>query len=251
MSYRVVSVGEARGLLRIGNPTVLDMRDEPSFAKGHLPGAERLTERLIGRLMRSGARRHPTLIYCWRGTASADMAQLLVAMGFCDLHELAGGWEAWEREALAQAPESPAPPATPRRGGMTPLMAAASRGDLEAAGALIASGADLQAVNADGNNALWLACFGGNADLVRLLIGHGIDIDRANDNGATALAYCASAGRPGLVALLLEAGADPTPTTLDGFSALDLAADRASLRLLRAATRAPLPNPSRTERPSQ
>ena len=53
-------------------------------------------------------------------------------------------------------------------------------------------------------------------------------------NGATALMYAASTGKTAIVQLLLDAGADTALETLDGFTALDLVANRACMKLLRA-----------------
>ncbi len=90
-------------------------------------------------------------------------------------------------------------------------------------------------LNADGNNALWLACVEKHLALIDLLLDAGIDIDNCNDNGATALMYVASSGRTDVVAHLLARGADIKPETLDGFSALDMAANIDCLNLLRSA----------------
>lgn len=119
----------------------------------------------------------------------------------------------------------------------TPLMHAARMGRIGYIGDLLSRGADPRALNADGNGALWFACYAGSAPCVNALIKAGAPLDSQNVNGATALIYAASAGKTAIVQLLLDAGADPTLATLDGFTALDLAANRACLELLRAADR--------------
>ncbi|MBW8328196.1 MAG: ankyrin repeat domain-containing protein [Thiobacillus sp.] len=117
----------------------------------------------------------------------------------------------------------------------TPLMHAARMGRIGYIGDLLSRGADPRGMNADGNGALWFACYAGSAPCVNALIKAGAPLDSQNVNGATALIYAASAGKTAIVQLLLDAGADPTPETLDGFTALDLAANRACMKLLRAA----------------
>ena len=124
-----------------------------------------------------------------------------------------------------------------RDNAMTPLMHAARLGDLEIARELLALGAELNARNIDGNNALWLACYGGNLDLIDLLLAAGIDADNVNDNGATCLMYAASAGKAATVARLLAAGANIELATVDGFTAGDVAATIECLQLLRKAKR--------------
>jgi thiosulfate/3-mercaptopyruvate sulfurtransferase len=118
---------------------------------------------------------------------------------------------------------------------MTPLMRAALKGDLDIARQILAAGGKVAALNADGNNALWLACVDKHLAMIDLLIDAGIDMNNCNDNGATALMYVSSSGRSDVVAHLLARGADISTETLDGFSALDMAANIECLNLLRAA----------------
>jgi ankyrin repeat protein len=115
----------------------------------------------------------------------------------------------------------------------TPLMHAARLGRIGYIGDLLSRGADPREMNADGNGALWFACFADSAPCVNALIKAGAPLDSQNVNGATALIYAASAGKTGIVRLLLDAGADTTPETLDGFTALDVAANLACLNMLR------------------
>jgi ankyrin repeat protein len=100
---------------------------------------------------------------------------------------------------------------------------------------LLQAGADLSIVDAYGNNALWAACFAEAPDCIALLLAAGIAIDYQNPSGATALIYAASSGKHAVVAQLLEAGANPWLATQDEFTALDLAATRPCLQLLRQA----------------
>jgi ankyrin repeat protein len=95
----------------------------------------------------------------------------------------------------------------------------------------------LEAVNHDGNNALWLACVNGEPKLIRTLVAAGVPIDHANLVQATALMYGASAGKQAVVATLLDLGSNPHLVSQDDFSALDMAASVECLQLLRAATR--------------
>ena len=120
-------------------------------------------------------------------------------------------------------------------GRFTPLMRAAKLGRLDIVEELLLLGVDLHALNADGCNALWLACYNGRHDVIERLIGAGIDIDVQNGNGASCLMYVASNSKPDLVRLLLEKGANSQLKNFDDFSALDLAASMECLKLLKKA----------------
>ncbi|MCQ8104197.1 ankyrin repeat domain-containing protein [Methylomonas sp. SURF-2] len=118
------------------------------------------------------------------------------------------------------------------------LIVAAQQARADMVAYLLRMGADLSVLDLYGNNALWAACFAESDACMALLIEAGIDIDYQNPSGATALTYASSSGKHAVVAQLLLAGANPLLTTQDDFSALDLAANRACLQLLRQATKA-------------
>ena len=119
--------------------------------------------------------------------------------------------------------------------GQHALIIAAQQARPDLVGYLLENGADLSILDAYGNNALWAACFAECGACIDLLIRAGINIDYQNPSGATALTYAASSGKHTVVAQLLQAGANPLLITQDDFSALDLAASRACLQLLRQA----------------
>ncbi|WP_228124966.1 ankyrin repeat domain-containing protein [Candidatus Methylospira mobilis] len=123
-------------------------------------------------------------------------------------------------------------------GGQPLIMAAQqARGDVLAY-LLQQQDVNLGLLDAYGNNALWAACFANAPVCIALLLEAGIDIDYQNPSGATALIYSSSSGRDAVVEQLLQAGANPLLTTQDDFSALDLAANRRCLQLLRNAVKA-------------
>lgn len=119
----------------------------------------------------------------------------------------------------------------------TPLMLAVRLGAPVLVRELLCAGADIHAVNADGNQALWLACVGEISENIQLLIDAGIDVEHVNANGATSLMFAASSGRANAVAQLLAAGADPLSATDLGLTALDLASTAECLALMRDAVR--------------
>ncbi len=246
--FRRIDVAQAESLLERRDLLLLDARDAASFAKSHVDGAQPISSGNLSALVGGTAKTRPILIYCYRGHASQEYAQTFSDFGFNEVYSLDGGYEAWRRKPPADA--SPGLDAALQEwltahqfpaGGIdavianatTPLMKASHLGEREAVRRLIEAGADLNARNADGNNALWLACVGGHPNIVDMLAEAGIDIDNRNDNGATPLMYAASSGKAAVVERLLARGADVNPETLDGFSALDLAGSIECLALLR------------------
>ncbi|MFC2972222.1 ankyrin repeat domain-containing protein [Azotobacter bryophylli] len=251
--YQCLSAAEAAALIRAEPDLKLfDVRDLHSYQQEHLDGAMHLSEdRLplwLGRLPKEA----PVLVYCYHGNSSKTFAQTFSDFRFARVYSVDGGYRPLATALAAPAAPEPTADLSPalaaflldwdfdpkdlnarRLHGLTPLMRAALQGQGEIVRELLALGVDLHARNDDGNTALWLACVSRDAGLVRELIAAGIELDNRNDAGSTALMYTASSDRPELLELLLEAGADPQVRNFDDMRAVELAASRACLKLLR------------------
>jgi cytohesin len=70
---------------------------------------------------------------------------------------------------------------------LTPLMLAAREGDLESGELLVAAGADVNAIAADGKDALGLAIFNGNYDFASFLIDRKSNVNQGDTQGFTPL----------------------------------------------------------------
>src|SRR5690606_33788265 len=95
--------------------------------------------------------------------------------------------------------------------GSTPLQWAAFRGDVDEAKRLIAAGADVNATNNYGINAMLLAADIASTELIQLLLKHGVDPETANADGETPLHLVARAGNIEAARALLKAGAKVDP----------------------------------------
>jgi len=250
--WRSIGADEAERVIRREEVLLLDVRDADSFRKARIDGAQHVSMRDLSAVIGGTPKERPILIYCYHGNASREFAQIFSDFGFVEVYSLDGGYEAWSNRPRRQ--DRPILDDTLRHwlaahgfppdgvnaviaNGTTPLMKASHQGEGGIVRRLLAAGAQLDARNADGNNALWLACVGGHLDVIDILVELGIDIDNRNDNGATPLMYGASSGKATVVARLLAKGADTAPETLDGFTALDLASTVECLALLRHVSR--------------
>lgn len=255
-SYNHIGHPQADALLQRSGVRVLDVRDAESYLRGHMDGAQNVSARDLGDFIDSASKDAPILVYCYHGNSSQEYAKILVQCGFSDVSSLDGGYEAWTHRPLkpAEAPGGVVDPLLQAWlvgqgfdqsdvngviwNDTTPLMQASYLGDCAMVRQLIAAGARLDARNADGGNAIWLACVGNHPDVIDMLAAAGVDVDNQNDNGATSLMYAASSGKPECIVRLLARGADITYETPDGFSALDLCSTVECLTLLRQAMQA-------------
>ncbi len=94
--------------------------------------------------------------------------------------------------------------------GITPLLvAAAAHGNAATLRYLLDKGADLQAQDTDGEDALMRAALSGDADMVKLLLDRGANAKRADKSGNTALTNATTFPDSQRIQMLLEAGSDP------------------------------------------
>jgi len=254
-SFQRISAHQAADLIRRARAGVrplalFDSRDEASYAKAHVKGADRLTEQGFGDVVATLPKNIPVMIYCYHGNASQVFASMFADFRFGEVYSVDGGFE-YLAPAIPEMPQlrddasqelaafitdyhfDPANLDSPWDHALTPLMRATLLGRDDLAEELLSHGVNIHLRNCDGNNALWLACVSGNAILVQRLIDAGIDLDNRNLTGATTLMYTASSGKPEMTALLLAAGADTSIVTQDDFRAVDLASTEECLKLLR------------------
>jgi rhodanese-related sulfurtransferase len=253
-----ISTEAAQQLIREKSPIILDVRDIQAYSDARIPNAIHVTLSTIKSVAKQFRRDAPLLVYCYRGHASRDFAELFSDFGFREVYSLEGGFQAWHAsEAEIERPTAGSPvvnsdPLTdwlldqggdPDNAnalfpdGSLPLIKACQQGLANIAEALIEAGADIGCTDSFGNDALWAACYSEDLRTIGVLMDAGVDLNRQNRVGATALIYAASAGKTEVVAFLLEAGADPEIRTEDDFTALDLASNLEILRLLRRTTR--------------
>ena len=97
-----VSTLEATQLMNRSDALVIDVRDAAEFAKGHILGARGIP---LGELERRAAEleRHkgkPVIVYCGNGSRAGAAVALLRKSGFASVHNLAGGFAAWQQAGL-------------------------------------------------------------------------------------------------------------------------------------------------------
>lgn len=108
---------------------------------------------------------------------------------------------------------------------MTPLMLAASLGNLEMVRALLKAGANLKAMDERGYTPLFYAIYNpeldrGFPEVAKVLIDAGAEVEAQIFYGVRPLMLAAGSGEAGVVDVLLKAGADPKARNEGGRTAL-------------------------------
>lgn len=121
--------------------------------------------------------------------------------------------------------------------GCATVYTAARDGDLPTVQALVAQGADVNAVDANGSTALHFAADRGRTEVVRFLLDRGANVNAKSQSGSTPLLFAAKSGSLETIRLLLDRGAEVNVETGAGqghinWSPLSTVADSGSLETM-------------------
>jgi rhodanese-related sulfurtransferase len=77
--------------------TLIDVREDSEWVKGHLPGAIHLGKGIIERDIENTVpgKATPLVLYCGGGFRSAMVADNLQKMGYTNVLSMDGGWRGW------------------------------------------------------------------------------------------------------------------------------------------------------------
>jgi thiosulfate sulfurtransferase len=101
-----ISVKDTQQKLEQENARVVDIRDEQSFAAGHIEGSVHLTNGRLQPFMAQTEFTTPVIVCCYHGVSSQQAAQFLIHQGFDEVYSMDGGFEAW-RQAMPFVTGSP------------------------------------------------------------------------------------------------------------------------------------------------
>ena len=109
--HRQLQVLEAKGAMSWQDDLlIVDVREPTEFRAGHIPGAVNIPRGLLEFRIAEVAKEtiRPILVYCKEGLRSALAGSTLRNLGYVNVSNLAGGWEAWARykNQMAEVPGS-------------------------------------------------------------------------------------------------------------------------------------------------
>jgi rhodanese-related sulfurtransferase len=85
-------------------PLVLDVREPWEFALARIEGSDHMPMNQIPARVDEIDREHPTVVICHHGVRSMQVVAFLERQGFTNLHNLAGGIDAWSRKVDQSVP---------------------------------------------------------------------------------------------------------------------------------------------------
>ena len=90
--YKCISLTEAKAVVKSKNAAFVDIRDESSFSKSHIPNAIHLTQNNLDSYLSNKKKNDYIIVYCYHGNSSKDVANFLMNQGFKNVYSLDGGF---------------------------------------------------------------------------------------------------------------------------------------------------------------
>ena len=95
MSYKCISLDEARALLDNPDTVIVDIRDSQSYEDGNIPESINISDNNIDQFLEKTDRDVSLLVYCYVGNSSKGASEYFVQNGFKTVFSLDGGYEAY------------------------------------------------------------------------------------------------------------------------------------------------------------
>src|SRR6266581_2830217 len=101
-SIKQVSAEEARDLMKNSGAVVVDVRESDEWRQGHIPEAVGIPRGFLELRIEDKVPDHktPVILQCASGTRSLLAARSLREMGYENLYNLTGGFNAWKDRGL-------------------------------------------------------------------------------------------------------------------------------------------------------
>ena len=99
MEFKRIDVLQARSLLDAAPENglqVIDIRDEQSYANGHISSALHLDSSSVQLFVENADTSKPLLVYCYHGNMSQSAAAYFGEQGFEEAYSMDGGFSDWE-----------------------------------------------------------------------------------------------------------------------------------------------------------
>jgi phage shock protein E len=92
-----IDVATAASLRGLNDVVMLDVRTPEEYAAGHIPGVTLIPLDQVGTRLSEIPKDKTVVVTCRSGNRSAQAAELLRQKGYDDVHNMLGGFAAWQQ----------------------------------------------------------------------------------------------------------------------------------------------------------
>ncbi|TCT18281.1 rhodanese-related sulfurtransferase [Melghiribacillus thermohalophilus] len=94
--YETITMDEAKKIMDHENVQVIDVRTQPEYDEGHIPGAVLIPLQELESRLDELEQDNPYIIVCRSGNRSQEASQMLVENGFTKIYNTSGGMKEWK-----------------------------------------------------------------------------------------------------------------------------------------------------------
>ena len=95
MTYKRISIDEAKALMESGGATIGDVRDADAYRASSIENAVHVQHETMDEFLAVAAKDKPLILYCYHGNSSQGAANYFSELGFKEVYSIDGGYEAW------------------------------------------------------------------------------------------------------------------------------------------------------------
>jgi thiosulfate sulfurtransferase len=95
MSYKCISIDDAKVLIEQSGATIADVRDSGAFRASSIENAINIQQENLEEFLASADKNKPLIVYCYHGNSSRGAADYFSSQGYDEVYSMDGGYEAW------------------------------------------------------------------------------------------------------------------------------------------------------------
>ena len=95
MSFKCISIEEAKALIDEGGAAIADVRDAGSYQAGCIDNAVNVQQDNVEQFLADADKSKPVVVICYHGHSSQGAADYFFNQGCEKVYSVDGGYEAW------------------------------------------------------------------------------------------------------------------------------------------------------------
>jgi len=100
MSYKCISIDDAKAPIDTRDVNLADIRDAGSFGDANVKNSVNVSDNNIEEFLLQADKEKPLIVICYHGNSSKGAADYFFSRGYKEVYSLDGGFEQWRQQGL-------------------------------------------------------------------------------------------------------------------------------------------------------
>ena len=97
MTYKCISIEDAKTLIAAKDVSLADIRDAGSFLAGNISNSVNVSDHNLEQYLLATDKDAPMIVVCYHGNSSQQAAAFFMQQGFTKVHSVDGGMDNWRQ----------------------------------------------------------------------------------------------------------------------------------------------------------